>query len=44
MIIGKAFIVPAPPEPNKILDKNTWKVIKKVSDQIIYLFFTNKIF
>ena len=33
MIIGKAFIVPAPPEPNKILDKNTWKVIKKVSDQ-----------
>lgn len=32
MIIGKAIIVP-PPEPNKILDKNTWKVIKKVSDQ-----------
>ena len=31
-IIGKAIIVP-PLEPNKILDKNTWKVIKKVSDQ-----------
>ena len=31
-IIGKAIIVP-PSEPNKILDKNTWKVIKKVSDQ-----------
>lgn len=33
MIIGKALIVPAPTGPNKILDKNTWKVIKKVSDQ-----------
>lgn len=31
-IIGNAVIVSAP-EPNKILDKNTWKVIKKVSDQ-----------
>lgn len=33
MIIGKAIIVTAPSGPNKILDKNTWKVIKEVSDQ-----------
>lgn len=32
-IIGRAIIVAAPPGPNKILDKNTWKVIKEVSDQ-----------
>lgn len=33
-IIGRAIIVAAnPPGPNKILDKNTWKVIKQVSDQ-----------
>ena len=34
MIIGKAIIVAAPPSgPNKILDKNTWEVIKEVSNQ-----------
>ena len=34
MIIGRAIIVTAPPSgPNKILDKNTWKIIKEVSDQ-----------
>lgn len=33
MIIGKALIVPAPTGPNKILDKNTWEVIKQVSDK-----------
>lgn len=33
MIIGKALIVPAPTGPNKILDKNTWEVIKEVSDK-----------
>lgn len=33
-IIGRAIIVAAPPSgPNKILDKNTWEVIKEVSDQ-----------
>lgn len=32
-IIGKAIIVAAPSGPNKILDKNTWKIIKEVSDQ-----------
>mgnify|MGYP001632199175 CR=1 FL=1 len=31
MIIGKTFIVPAPTGPNKILDKNTWEVIKQVA-------------
>ena len=33
MIIGETLIVPAPAGPNKILDKNTWEVIKQVSDQ-----------
>ena len=33
MIIGKALIVPPPPGPNKILDKNTWKTIKQVADK-----------
>ena len=32
-IIGKALIVPSPPGPNKILDKNTWKTIKQVADK-----------
>lgn len=31
MIIGKTLIVPAPTGPNKILDKNTWEVIKQVA-------------
>ena len=31
MIIGKAIIVPSPPpEPNKILDKNTWKPLDSI--------------
>lgn len=34
MIIGKAIIVAVPPSgPNKILDKNTWEVIKQVSNK-----------
>lgn len=35
MIIGKALIVPPPPGPkiDKILDNNTWEVIKYVSDK-----------
>lgn len=33
MIIGNTFTVPPPPGPNKILNKNTWKIIKEISDQ-----------